>query len=124
MQNVISVLDVFTSYRLDDIPGDAAADAAAPMDLGAEAHDTAYFAKYLTSPTLLHLQLADRKFRRQVCDVEVDILSLQIPDFFKCPFLNAYFVNQESCHMISLVVVDANSYHSSIPPNSLQIQEV
>lgn len=117
IQNATAVLDVFSSYKLDDV-GTASSASAAEDSAGRFCHflavflllffhfllffcsivlvfidfvrvpvasvsgsqyldvsvpmsvhdgvDTAYFAKYLTSPGLLQLQLADGNFRRQV----------------------------------------------------------
>ena len=104
-QSTKTVLDVLSSYRLEQMPSRAAraalvddalssaaaeAAAAAAAAAGGEGEgngningsnggkasgDVAtYFAKYLTSPKLLDLELADASFRRQVRKSEIYIL--------------------------------------------------
>ena len=81
----MAVLEVFSAYKLADYSSSSKAhqlsaeelQAGASMDTGADGTTSAeqavaqatnfdYFAKYLTSPKLFHLQLSDINFRRQV----------------------------------------------------------
>lgn len=53
-----AVLKVFGSYKLQDLQTEQTA--------GVTEDTGVYFAKFLTSPMLLDLQLADTSFRRQI----------------------------------------------------------
>ena len=55
----------FVLVSVASVSGSQCLDASVPMSVH-DGVDTAYFAKYLTSPGLLQLQLADGNFRRQV----------------------------------------------------------
>jgi hypothetical protein len=84
LQSAMAVLEVFGAYKLADYSSsskahqlsaeelqsaggmDTAEDGVSAEQVVAQATDFDYFAKYLTSPKLFHLQLSDINFRRQV----------------------------------------------------------
>lgn len=113
------VLKSFTSFKLDDIRLTSSSPLSQPSDQTRGQH--VYFAKYLTNPKLLDLQLSDGNFRRCVL-IQFLILFQYLQSVVKFK-LEVYVLSEDQSQWIKTATERVYKLLKETPPNGAKFSE-